>query len=139
MIRVAAMACATCLMLALSSCSDTPDCGSGDARHLLSEIIEEAFEKSAYGRQLRPLVDYRIRAIRTVNHQKNVDVYECAATLEITSAQGDGNPIEFEFEFEFEFDVYSAQDDDADFEISFDDGIDKAITRAALSMALGRH
>lgn len=135
MIRVAAMAAATCLMLALSSCSDTPDCGSGDARHLLGEIIEEAFEKSAYGRQLRPLVDYRIRAIRTVNHQKNVDVYECAATLEITSAQGDGKSIETEFEY----DVYSVQDDDADFEISFDDGIDKAITRAALSKALGRH
>ena len=135
MIRVAAMASATCLLMALSACSDTPDCGSSDAQHLLGEIIEEAFEKSVYGRQLRPLVDYRIRAIRTVSYQKNVDVYECAATLEITSAQGDGKPIETEFEY----DVYSVQDDDADFEIGFDDGIDKAITRAALARAMGRH
>lgn len=135
MIRVASMACATCLMLTLSACNGTPDCGSSDAQHLLGEIIEEAFDKSAYGRQLRPSVDYRIRAIRTVSYQKNVDVYECAATLEITSAQGDGKPIETEFEY----DVYSVQDDDADFEISFDDGIDKAITRAALARAMGRH
>lgn len=133
MIRVAAMASATCLLLALSACSGTPDCGSSDTRHLLGEIIEEAFDKSVYGKQLRPLVDYRVRAIRTVSHHKNVDVYECAATLEIISPQGDGKPIETEFEY----DVYSVQDDDADFEISFDGGIDKAITRAALSRTMG--
>lgn len=133
MIRVAAIASATCLLLALSACSGTPDCGSSDTRYLLTEIIEETFEKSAYAKQLRPLVDYRIRAVRTVDHHKNVDVYECAATLEIISTQGDGKPSETGFEY----DVYSVQNDEADFEISVDGGIDKAMTRAALSRTMG--
>lgn len=112
----------------LSDCSGAPKCSSSDSRDLLGDIIEEAFEKSAYGKELRPLVEYRLRSIQTLEYDRDVDRYECAATLEISLIGSDAKPVEQNIEY----DVYLIQDDEADFEISFDDGIDTAINSAAL-------
>lgn len=133
MIRAARVIGAGSLLLALSGCSGTPGCSSSDSQDLLGDIIDEAFETSAYGKELRPMVDYRLRSIQTVGHDKEVDRYECAATLEISLVGSDAKPVEQNIEY----DVYLIQDDEADFEISFDDGIDIAISSAALRKSMG--
>lgn len=133
MIRVIRSVGAFGLLLALSGCTGTPGCSSGDSQDLLGDIIEEAFERSSHGKELRPLVDYRVRSIQTVGHDKDVDRYECAATLEISLVGSDAKPVSQDIEY----DVYLIQDDEADFEISFDEGVDTAISNAALRKAMG--
>lgn len=117
------------LLLLLGGCTSAPGCSGSDTRDLLETIIEEAFDDSFYGKELRPSVEYRVRSIQTLDHDRNVDRYACAATLEISSADGRSKKIEQDFEY----DVYLIEDEENDFEISFDDGITKAITRAALA------
>ncbi len=67
----------------LSACSSAPPgCADDDSTSLLREIVEGHFLESAYGRQLRPIVEYSIRGIRTEQHDDKLDSYECSATLE---------------------------------------------------------
>lgn len=103
------------LALLLPACSGTPTCGDGDTKDLLDEIIEKSFQNNPYGRNLRPLVEYKVRAIHMLDHDKNTDSYECAATLEL---QADGMKL---LEGDIEYDIYSVQDEDADFQIHYDD------------------
>ena len=106
---------APALALLLSACAGTPGCGDSDTKELLDEIIEQTFQGSHVGRELRPTTGYKVRAIRMVSHDKDADVYECAATLELQVE--DLKPLEREIEY----DIYSVQDEDADFQIHYDD------------------
>ncbi|MGH8054885.1 MAG: hypothetical protein ACREP4_13300 [Stenotrophomonas sp.] len=116
----------------LAGCSGTPDCGSADTLSLLDEIIEERFADSLLGKQTRSKVDYRVRNIRMLDHDRSIDAYQCLATFEITPV-GESEKIASE---DVEFDVYTVQDDEADFEIQYDEGISKAIVIAAMSRNL---
>ncbi|AEB60493.1 hypothetical protein [Ectopseudomonas mendocina] len=79
----------------LSACSSgTPGCADEDATGLLREIVEEHFLESAYGRQLRPMVEYSIRGIRTEQHDNKLDSYECSATLEFHLVSNPNGPTQ---------------------------------------------
>lgn len=132
--RLAGLIGAVTMSWLLSACaSHTPDCNDADSRALLDEIIEDTFAESAYGKELRPLVDYEVRGIRMLGHDKAVDSYECRATLAISAKNGTGKSMEHDFEY----DVASVDDKDSDFEINYDDGIKQAILQFAVAKSLG--
>lgn len=118
----------------LSACSSgTPDCADDDATDLLREIVEEYFLESAYGRQLRPMVEYSIRSIRTEAHDEKLDSYQCSATLEFHLTSNPSGPTQKQ---DIEYDVHSIEDPDADFEISYT-GIKEGIFKAAMAKNMG--
>lgn len=132
--RLVGLIAAVTMPLLLPACaSHTPHCNDADSRALLDEIIEDTFAESAYGKELRPLVDYEVRGIRMLAHDKSVDSYECRATLTISAKNG----AEKSMEHDFEYDVASVDDKDSDFEINYDDGIKQAILRFAIAKSLG--
>ncbi len=118
----------------LSACSSgTPDCADDDTTHLLGEIIEGHFLESGYGRQLRPMVEYSIRGIRTEQHDEKLDSYACSATLEFHLLSNPDGPRQKQ---NIEYDVDSIEDPDADFEISYT-GIKEGIFKAAMAKSMG--
>src|SRR5690606_18727744 len=118
----------------LSACSSsTPGCADDDATRLLGEIVEEHFLESAYGRQLRPMVEYSIRGIRTDRHDEKIDSYECSATLESHLVSNPHGPRQKQ---DIEYDVHSIEDPDVDFEISYT-GIKEGILKAAMAKSMG--
>ncbi|PKM32037.1 MAG: hypothetical protein CVV08_14585 [Gammaproteobacteria bacterium HGW-Gammaproteobacteria-12] len=118
----------------LSACSSgTPGCADDDSTSLLREIVEGHFLESAYGRQLRPMVEYSIRSIRTEQHDEKLDSYECSATLEFHLVSNPGGPRQKQ---DIAYDVHSIEDPDADFEISYT-GIKEGILKAAMAKSMG--
>ncbi|SUD38198.1 Uncharacterised protein [Ectopseudomonas mendocina] len=118
----------------LSACSSgTPGCADDDSTSLLREIVEGHFLESAYGRQLRPMVEYSIRGIRTEQHDDKLDSYECSATLEFHLVSNPNGPTQKQG---IEYDVHSIKDPDADFEISYT-GIKEGILKAAMAKSMG--
>lgn len=121
-------------LLTLAGCSgETPDCSAGDTLNLLTEIAEEHFQKSAYARQLRPLVEYEFRNIRTEDYNEKLDTYQCSATLEIYLK---GTQSKEAQKREIKYTIHSVEDRDADFEITYSN-IQETILRAAMAKSLG--
>jgi len=118
----------------LSACSSgTPGCADDDATRLLHEIVEGHFQESAYGRELRPMVEYSIRGIRTERHDEKLDSYQCSATLELHLTSNPSGPAQNQ---DIEYDVHSIEDPDADFEISYT-GVKEGILKAAMAKGMG--
>lgn len=118
----------------LGACSSgTPDCADDDSMDLLHEIIEGHFQESHDGRQLRPMLEYSIRGIRTEQHDEKLDSYQCSATLELQLISNPSGPTQKQ---DIEYDVHSIEDPDADFEITYR-GIKEGILKAAMAKSLG--
>ncbi|MBG0841628.1 hypothetical protein [Ectopseudomonas toyotomiensis] len=118
----------------LGACSnDTPGCADDDTTDLLREIVEEHFLESAYGRQLRPMVEYSIRGVRTEAHDEKLDSYQCSATLTFHLTSNPSGPAQ---KHDIEYEVHSIEDPDADFEISYT-GIKEGILKAAMAKGMG--
>lgn len=123
----------------LAGCSSgTPDCGAQETLDLLSEVVEEPFlEKTAFagpnGQQLRQLVEYEFRNIRTKRHDEKLDSYECAATLEIRLADSQRKANEVSFQYQ----IHAVKDRESDFEITYDPAVRNAVARTAVFKSMG--
>ncbi|EPT8896904.1 hypothetical protein [Cronobacter dublinensis] len=60
-------------------CGDrTPKCNSDDAKNLVVDIARKTIEK---GMTLDKDVQITVENVRTVSHESNLDIYQCAADL----------------------------------------------------------
>lgn len=77
------------VIASLSGCdSGTPKCNNDDAKNLVVEIARKEAKKSLQ-RSFRDttkfeVVKFTVKNIRTINHDTKLDVYQCAANLQIT-------------------------------------------------------
>ncbi|PAU59199.1 hypothetical protein BZL41_17000 [Pseudomonas sp. PIC25] len=123
----------------LTGCSGgTPDCSAKETLDLLSKVVEEPFlEKSAIrgpsGQQLRQLVEYEFRNIKTKHYDEKLDAYKCAATLEVRLADSQRKANELNFEYQ----IHAVDDRESDFEITYDTGIKNAVARVAVFKSMG--
>ncbi|WP_141243641.1 hypothetical protein [Pseudomonas indica] len=126
-------------LIILTGCSSgTPDCSAKETLSLLSEIVEEPFlEKSSFGgpngQQLRQLVEYEFRNIRTEKYDEKLDSYECAATLEIRLADSQRKANEVSFQYQ----IHAVKDRESDFEITYDSVVRNAVARTAVFKSMG--
>lgn len=64
--------------LMMGCCDKTPKCNSDDAKNLVIDIARKTIEK---GMTLDKDVRISVENVRTVSHESNLDVYQCAADL----------------------------------------------------------
>ncbi|TKU92957.1 hypothetical protein FDX00_12310 [Citrobacter sp. wls617] len=66
----------------LAGCGEkTPKCNSDDAKNLVVDIARKTIEK---GMTLDKDVLISVENVRTISHQSELDVYQCAADLTFT-------------------------------------------------------
>ncbi|EKA7110267.1 hypothetical protein OL205_004356 [Salmonella enterica] len=66
----------------LAGCGEkTPKCSSDDAKNLVVDIAKKTIEK---GMTLDKDVLISVENVRTISHQSELDVYQCAADLTFT-------------------------------------------------------
>ena len=66
----------------LAGCGEkTPKCSSDDAKNLVGDIARKTIEK---GMKLDKDVRISVENVRTISHESDLDVYQCAADLTFT-------------------------------------------------------
>ncbi|MEI1581849.1 hypothetical protein QJN60_08405 [Escherichia coli] len=66
----------------LAGCGEkTPKCSSDDAKNLVGAIARKTIEK---GMKLDKDVRISVENVRTISHESDLDVYQCAADLTFT-------------------------------------------------------
>lgn len=62
--------------------SGTPKCNSDDAKSLVVDIAKKKISKS-YRAEIFEKVHLAVENVRTIDHQKKLDIFQCAADLKL--------------------------------------------------------
>lgn len=116
------------MMASLSGCdSATPKCSSNDAKDLVADIAKKEIKKQLdllRNSQLSGMVPnntdivmLKVINIRTISHDTKLDVYQCAANLQVTMLDGVSKLPEIT-ELPITYDIQKTDDSDGKFYIN---------------------
>lgn len=72
----------------------TPDCSSLETKNLVIDIAKEELTKNGLSEMIDSTT-FKVENIRTINYNKNVDSYECAASFKIINEKSEDYPITY--------------------------------------------
>lgn len=72
----------------------TPSCAAVETKELVIQIAKEQLTKNGLG-EILSTVTMQVEDIRTLNHNENVDSYECAATFRMIGRETEPFPITY--------------------------------------------
>ena len=84
--------------LLISGCSsNTPSCSDSETKDLVIQIAKDELKKQ-YAESNITNIQFEVSSIRTTNHNKDVDKYDCAADFKMISNEETILPITYTVE-----------------------------------------
>ena len=119
----------------VSCASGTPDCADSQVKKKLSEIAENYLSRYATSpsahesmpQAVKDRIAFEFRSIRTTEHDKDADTYQCTSLMTVELDGGAGG----KWQRSLDYAVYTVEDKDSSFEVDYDKMALFALTDAA--------
>lgn len=130
-------------LLNVTACTTgTPDCGSSEVKADLNELAEQRIanainnemqlapsDREKVAAAVKDRLTYAFSAIRKTDHDESTDTYQCSSTL-TANVEGAGRNWEHEFVYE----VFSVEDENANYQLNYDPAGLGPVAYAALAV-----